>query len=821
MKKILVIDDDLAQITIIKSIINKNFLDFKVFTSLSSQEGLELAHKEIPDTILLDIVMPKMDGYDVCKRLKANKDTKHIPVIMITGVEKSIESRAKGLEMGADAFLYKPFDPLELTSQLKVMLRIKEAEDKLRAEKESLEERIAERTFELKKSEAKFRSLFLFANDSIFLMKGDKFIECNPKTLQLFACKEEEIIGQSPDKFSPKYQPDGSLSSEKAIQKINAAINGKPQFFEWIHTRKDGTTFDAEVSLNKIIISNEEYIQAIVRDFSERKIANRQIQESEKRFKQLFVDLSDAVLVTSIEGDDIGNVLEVNNEAMKQTGYSRSELLRMNIINDLVVPGTGEINTDDWNKKLLKGETVTTTEMMRKKDGSKYWTEVKVKPIVYNGKKASLSINRDITERIRKEKEQRLLYNISNAANLTQRLDELIKFIQVELDKIIDTTNFFIALYDEETDMISLPFFVDEKDNYSVFPAGKTLTKYVIKTKKSLFGTKRIIKKLEETGEVESIGEDSEIWLGVPLKIEDKVIGVLVVQSYNNQYAYAESDLKMLEFISDQFSLSINRSKTLDDLKIALEKATESDHLKSAFLATMSHELRTPLNAIIGFSEMINGELPLEDIVDFNQIIHTSGNQLLHIIEEIFDITLIDAGDVEIIKEEVELKVILDKVKEIVKIDQHRMQKDNLILSYINSVDEKEVVINTDPSKLKQILINLVKNALKFTEKGHINYGYSVIKKNGKPVLQFYVEDTGIGISKDNLSIIFNMFRQVEYSNTREYGGVGIGLSIAKKLVELLGGELWVESTLGQGSVFYFTLPDALISNYKTPLIKV
>lgn len=690
MKKILLIDDDQAQLTITKSIIEKNFNDFAVFTSLNGLDGFELAKKEIPDTILLDIVMPKTDGYAVCKMLKANKKTQSIPVIMMTGVEKSTESRAKGLEIGADAFLYKPIDPIEITAQIKVMLRIKEAEHKLRAEKDNLEVKIAESTFELKKSEAKFRSLFLSANDSIFLMKGGKFIDCNPKTLKLFKCKEEEIIGHSPEEFSPKYQEDGSLSSESANQKINAAIQGKPQFFKWIHKQKNGTTFDAEVSLNKLIISDEVYIQAIVRD---------------------------------------------------------------------------------------------------------------------------------TTEQIRKEKEQTLLYNISNAVNLTQNLEKLIEIIQEELGKIIDTTNFFIALYDEKTESISLPYHKDKKNNSSSFPIGKTLSAYVINTKKSLFGTKDTFRKLEELGEIDNPGEYPEIWIGVPLKVEQKVIGILVVQSYTDALAYTIADVKMLEFVSDQISISVNRSKTLSNLKIALEKATESDRLKSAFLATMSHELRTPLNAVIGFSEMISADLPLEDIVEFSQIIHNSGNQLLHIIEDIFDITLIEAGNVEIVFEEVELKPIMDKINESIKIEQHRLTKNDLTVNYTNAGNNEEIILNTDPSKLKQILINLTKNAIKFTEKGTVNYGYTIIKSKGKPLLRFYVEDTGIGISEENLTMIFDMFRQVEYSNTREFGGVGIGLSIAKKMVELLGGELWVDSTLGKGSTFYFTLPNALIYQKKDPVL--
>jgi signal transduction histidine kinase len=137
------------------------------------------------------------------------------------------------------------------------------------------------------------------------------------------------------------------------------------------------------------------------------------------------------------------------------------------------------------------------------------------------------------------------------------------------------------------------------------------------------------------------------------------------------------------------------------------------------------------------------------------------------------------------------------------------MNKQHINLQYDNSLSES-LVIHTDFSKLKQILSNLIRNALKFTQSGSINYGYTLINTEANPIIQFYVKDTGIGIPQEKLEIIFEMFRQVEDSNIRKFGGTGIGLSITKKLVELLGGNIWVESTVGKGTTFYFTLPGAI-----------
>lgn len=250
------------------------------------------------------------------------------------------------------------------------------------------------------------------------------------------------------------------------------------------------------------------------------------------------------------------------------------------------------------------------------------------------------------------------------------------------------------------------------------------------------------------------------------------------------------------------------RDKAEEKLKIALERAKESDRLKSTFLATMSHELRTPLNSIIGFSDIIiNEDLPIEKILEFNHIIYRSGNHLLNIVTDLFDITLIEAGEVNIIKQNTDIQSIIDQVQEIVTFEINKTKKNNISINYTNKNKSNNVYLYTDAAKISQILINLLKNALKFTESGSINYGYRIETKNDQTMIIFSVEDSGIGIAKEKQEFVFDLFRKVENSHTKSYGGTGIGLSISKKLTNLLGGEIWVESELEKGSTFYFTIP--------------
>lgn len=247
------------------------------------------------------------------------------------------------------------------------------------------------------------------------------------------------------------------------------------------------------------------------------------------------------------------------------------------------------------------------------------------------------------------------------------------------------------------------------------------------------------------------------------------------------------------------------RRKYIEALKKEKLKAEQSDKLKSSFLANMSHEIRTPMNAIIGFSDLLaSDELSEEERKDYIRHIRNSGELLLNIINDIIDIAKIEAGEVKIIEHDCNINDVLKETfithQDILK---KSGKKGSIKLSYTRAMNSR-FTMKTDPFRLKQILSNLIGNAIKFTDKGEIAYGYRFIEDHK---MLFYVKDTGIGLASDKISIVFDRFRQAEESSVRNYGGTGLGLSITKNLVELLGGKIWLESKENKGSVFYFTVP--------------
>jgi signal transduction histidine kinase/ActR/RegA family two-component response regulator len=249
-----------------------------------------------------------------------------------------------------------------------------------------------------------------------------------------------------------------------------------------------------------------------------------------------------------------------------------------------------------------------------------------------------------------------------------------------------------------------------------------------------------------------------------------------------------------------------DRKNSEDQIKEAMEKAEESDRLKSAFLANISHEVRTPLNAIMGFSQMIKANYAHDDqLVSYMDIILNSGNQLLDVIKEMIELSRLVAGELQVENSEFSVDELMNELTANFRSTEDFKIKHGITLVLeLPEQTHNHTEIFSDREKTHQVLKNLLGNAFKFTYKGVIKFGYHL--QDPETVL-FFVSDTGIGIENDKLELIFDRFRQADDSNTRHHGGIGIGLTICRELVKLLGGKIWVESVPGVGSTFSFTLP--------------
>jgi PAS domain S-box-containing protein len=296
--------------------------------------------------------------------------------------------------------------------------------------------------------------------------------------------------------------------------------------------------------------------------------------------------------------------------------------------------------------------------------------------------------------------------------------------------------------------------------------------------------------------------DGKEMWLEmVSLPFEYYNSAAILVMGFDITERKKAEDLilqKNKEIERRNFEYSLLNQK----LKMAKEKAEESDRLKSAFLSNMSHEIRTPMNAILGFSDLlIKKKIPEDKRMEYIGIINSSGNQLLSLINDIIDISKIESNQI-IIDNSTQINIV-DIFRHLLVIFQAKSKNNKVQLDFTIHLDEKQTKFYLDEIRLNQILVNLIGNAIKFTQNGFVKFDVSL--QNGE--LLFSVEDSGIGIEPSLQTVIFDRFRQADGSTTRDFGGTGLGLAISKALVELMGGKIWLTSALGKGTTFYFTMP--------------
>ena len=299
-------------------------------------------------------------------------------------------------------------------------------------------------------------------------------------------------------------------------------------------------------------------------------------------------------------------------------------------------------------------------------------------------------------------------------------------------------------------------------------------------------------------------------------KEKEKRASELVIANKELAFQNEEKEKRASELVIANKELAFQieeKEKRAVELVIAKERAEESDKLKTAFLQNMSHEIRTPLNGIMGFSELLNNEnISRENVSEYTSIIKESGIRLIEIVNNVLDIAKIQTGQVKIEKKPVLIHSIFRDLKTFFSVNTNAK---NISLNFHNQ-DDIYRTIYSDEARLHQILLNLINNAIKFTKSGSIDYGYEI--KNG--FIQFYVKDTGIGIPQAMCEKIFERFIQTEQTSTKNYEGAGLGLAISKGLVELLEGKIWIESEIGKGSTFFFTLPYAQVTAPSPAAIK-
>jgi len=609
-----------------------------------------------------------------------------------------------------------------------------------------------------------FDYILKFANDIILLIDNDlTIVEANDRALDFYQYTRDEFIGMKVERIRA---PETLLQLQTALKNLN---DNESATFETIHMRKDNSTFPVEVSSRVVMIEGSKYYQTIGRDITERKRIENTLKESEDRFRKIFEESPFSMLMT---GKDFG-IIRANISFCKLIGYHEEELKSFTFRN---FTHPEYIDNDEISLlRLIAGELPVyhTEKRYIRKDGSIIWGSTTV------------SIIRDKNEDV--QFFLVMIEDITLQKKASAELDNSVSLLKAAFEStedgllVVDESGKTVQYNQKFTEMWKIPreILLPGEDN--------KLLDYV---KSELVDPETF---LDNVKQLYSKPDETSFDL---LEFRDK--------RYFERYSQPQKINGISVGRVWSFRDITKRKRTEADLISAKEKAEESDRLKTAFLHNVSHEIRTPMNAIIGFSTLLNEpDLSEEERRQYIDIIFQSGSQLLSIINDIVDIANVESGQAKVNLTEFNLNSKLKKLNEQFSIIG---KQNNIKINLSMSLPDDASVINTDSTKLIQILSNLISNSVKFTKNGQIDFGY-VLKDE---FLEFFVIDTGIGIATEYHSRIFDRFFQIDNTVSRQYSGTGLGLSICKGYVDILGGVIKVESKSGKGTKFLFTIPFSL-----------
>ena len=615
----------------------------------------------------------------------------------------------------------------------------------------------------LRVSEERFRGVTDAATDAIVSAGSDGRVRSwNMGAERMFGWRAEEIVGRPLTVIMPERL---RVLHEQGLARVRQTGHSKlaGSVVELVALRKDGREFPVELSIGVWDSIDGPAFSGVIRDITEQKQLTDALRSSQeelrrqKRYVESLVEINPTAIVT-VDRDQV--VTSWNLAAEELFGYSRDEAIGRNL-DDMVV-GRGDLRREavSYEQVLRAGRFHTVTKRARR-DGTLADVELIVVPVIEQGQPTGyLVIYHDISQLQRQKQYYQSLLEASPTAIVTVDPDHKVTSWNPAAERLFGYSREEALGRDVDSLVANSEAVHDEAVRLSQQTEAGEVRLTTRRTRKD--------------GSLVDVDVRS-----VPIRVGDRMVGLYAL--YHD----------------------------ISELQRAREEAEAATQAKSAFLAMMSHEIRTPMNAVIGMTELLLDADLTPEQRSYAEVIRASGAALMAVIDDILDFSKIEAGRLELESRPLDLRSCVEAALEVVAAS---ASSKGLDLAYLLDRGLPGAIVG-DATRLRQILINLLSNAIKFTDAGEVVLsvdGEALGSDDGevgwKHRLHFAVRDSGIGIPQDRLSRLFESFSQVDASTTRRYGGTGLGLAISKRLSELMGGTIWVESQLGEGSTFHFTI---------------
>ncbi len=741
---------------------------YTTLTAANGAQALYLAKKEHPDLALLDWEMPEMNGLDACLKIKADSALKNTFVVMAYAARHSTEDQLASLEAGCDGYLLRPIGDRELVIRIKAFVRI------LRMQKE-----LQQRNHEVS-------SILQAAPIGIGMVIERKFKQVNDTFCSMLGYSRDELMGQSSRMVYPSDE-EFERSGREKYKQIKQQGKGKV-VVQMQH--RDGHFLDVLLSSAELEHGNTAMgVTFTASDITEQKKADLELKTNEKRFRQM-AEISPLAIYASSGIDQVAGYINPNFSRL--FGYTLDEVPGVADWWPLAYPDFNYRNqvSAEWNSKVQKAiQQQSAIEPMETevtcKDGS-------VKTIQWGYVSTGThnwAFGLDLTDLKRNQERLKQALEIGNIGSWeydiktgkTWGSEESFRIygISPPHDGEMPVDEIYACIPECATVQKSLAQLIELEQPYDLeymINPGDGLPQRIINSRAKLTYDKS----------------------GHPLKVMGTIQDITerkAIEGELNNYR-----LHLEELVATRTEELDKANRLLTKAKVTAEAASQS---KADFLANMSHEIRTPLNAIIGLSHLLARDQVSDRHKDKIDKIQHAGQHLLTLINDILDLSKIDAGKLEL--EQVPLRIESLPGHTISILSEQARVKGLYLTAQTDPLPDN---LLGDPTRLTQILVNLTGNAIKFTESGTVNLQARLESDSGDTaVVLFEVTDTGIGINADAGQRLFSAFDQADSSITRSHGGTGLGLAVSRRLVEAMGGSIGVDSEPGKGSRFWFTIP--------------